>query len=187
MQTDIVKIGPLEISRVVFDIFIPLISVVIGGLITYLTTRALESRKWKQEKKDKLQEKRREALALALEWLAPIEAAWIRASSVASAFIRGDISEEEFRKRWPDLLSELVKRDLPASLNVLLPPEAHKRGLLILRQLDDLRHASYSSGITNSKSFMEKFEGIFQHQENIRENMRLLEKELVEEYNKTFS
>lgn len=66
MQTDGTKIGPIELSRII-DTLLPLIGVVIGGLITYLTTRALESRKWQQEKKDKLRERQREALALALD------------------------------------------------------------------------------------------------------------------------
>ena len=41
MQTEPTKIGPIELSRIM-DTLLPLIGVVIGGLITYLTTRALD-------------------------------------------------------------------------------------------------------------------------------------------------
>lgn len=48
MPPDVVQIGPFIISKVVFYTAVPLISVVMGGLITYLTTRAIENKKWEQ-------------------------------------------------------------------------------------------------------------------------------------------
>ena len=168
------------------DILFPLIGVIIGGLISYLSTSRLQARRWEREKKYKLAEKRREAVSLALEWLAPIERAWNSAFMISSSFARGDISEKEFRERWPDLLSELAKRDLPASLNILLPEGIRHRGFRVLRQLDAFKFDSFSLGPADCGSVLEKIDKVVQRQEIIRQEMRLLEKELVDAYSGTF-
>ena len=78
MPDDVVQIGPIIISKVVFDVLTIIFSVVVGGLITYLTTRKVEIQKWEQQKKDKRQEQYREAIAKALDWIAPMESALIQ-------------------------------------------------------------------------------------------------------------
>jgi hypothetical protein len=139
MPTDFVQIGSITISRVVFDVFTIILSVITGGLVTYLTTRAIENQKWKQQKKDKQQEQYREALALALDWIAPIDTALIRVESLSSAFIWNRITEAEFRQRWPDLLNDLSRLDraMPAKLKVLLPENIYS-GLKIVNSIDEL-------------------------------------------------
>ena len=80
-------------SKSILDALLVLASVIIGGMITYLTTRSLENKRWKQQKTDKLQELRREALGLALEWIPPIEIALSQATMTSSGFLQKQVSE----------------------------------------------------------------------------------------------
>jgi hypothetical protein len=139
MQSDTVQIGSLVISKSVFDAFIVLASVIVGGLVTYFTTRALENKRWAQQKADRLQDHRREALSLALDWIPPIEIALSRATSLASGYLQGHITEDHLYNHWPNLLSQLAKKDLPMRLNVLLPPSIQRRVNEIIRQLEQLQ------------------------------------------------
>lgn len=139
MPTDVVQIGSFIISKVVFDAFIIILSVVSGGLVTYFTTRAIENQKWIQQKKDKQQEQYREAIALALEWIAPIDNALIHVQSLSAAYMNNRIIRGEFQKRWPRLLNELgaLDRAMPARLKVLLPQKFYE-GFDIVNDIDDL-------------------------------------------------
>ena len=87
MPPEFVQIGPIVISKVVLDVLAPLFGTVIGGFITYFTTRATENRKWKQQKEDQLPEQRREAIALSLEWITPIDLVLYRASTAVSGLL----------------------------------------------------------------------------------------------------
>jgi hypothetical protein len=189
MPPDFVQIGPFIISRVVFDTAVPLVSVVIGGLITYLTTRAIENRKWEQQKKDKLQEQRREAIGLALEWIAPIESAVTRASLLTSSFIKKTISEDEFRSRWPDLISVLARKDIPVRLSVLLPPNTYERGIQITMQLEELQAFSLISepiGKTTVEEWTKRFDSVTHCIASMQQTLTALNHELTEEYKRTF-
>lgn len=126
-------------SKVVFDATVPLVSVVIGGLITYLTTRAMEEKKWKQQKKDKLQEQRLEAIAGALEWIPLIETSVSNASLLCFAYLQKHIGNDEFQREWPKLLSQLAEADLPMRQRLLLPAETHKRVMKIVHQLREFK------------------------------------------------
>ncbi|GEM_PF-6001964 len=81
---DSVQIGSLVISRAVFDVLSPLIGVIIGGLVTYFTTRAVEDRKWKREIRYEKQKELREGIAVALEWINPLHNALTRASLMST-------------------------------------------------------------------------------------------------------
>ncbi|MFZ5902254.1 MAG: hypothetical protein ACOYZ8_01705 [Chloroflexota bacterium] len=139
MSPDFVQIGSFTVTKVVFDAFIIILSVITGGLITYLTTRAIENQKWKQQKKDRQQEQYREAIALALDWIAPIDTALVRIQSLSAAMIGHRITRDEFQKRWPDLLNELGRLDraMPARLKVLLPKKFYD-GFSIINDIDEL-------------------------------------------------
>lgn len=139
MSNDFVQIGSFAVSKVVFDVFTIIFSVIIGGLITYLTTRAIENQKWEQQKKDKQQEHYRDALALALDWIAPIDTSLIRIESLSSAFIWHRITRDKFQEQWPHLLSDLssLDRTIPAKLKVLLPIDVYD-GLKIVNSIDEL-------------------------------------------------
>ena len=139
MPNDFVQIGPIMVSKVVFDVFTVIFSVIIGGLVTYFTTRAIETQKWEQQKKDKQKEHYREALALALDWIVPIDTALIHIESLSSAFIWKRVTRDDFQERWPHLLGNLssLDRAIPAKLKVLLPTEVYD-GLKIVNSIDEL-------------------------------------------------
>ena len=189
MPNDVVQIGPLIVSRAVLDVAGPLVGVVVGGLVTYLTTRAIESKRWEQQKKDKLAEQRREAIGLALEWLAPIESVLTEASLLASRLIRGTMSEDEFRGRFPDLVALLANKDLPARLRVLLPLDAYSIALQIVREVEDLRAFSLISrpvGTTTAEEWTERLDSVAESLERMQQMLSALERQLTQEYKSTF-
>ena len=189
MQPDAIQIGPLLISRAVFDALLLLAGVVVGGLMTYLTTRAIENKKWTQQKQDRLQQYRREALGLALEWIPPIEIALYKASSLASRHLKNEASEDEMRKQWPKLLSELARRDLPIRLNVLIPQSIRSQSNAIVRRLDDLHSTALSARPVNKfagPKWTTLFQATMKEATELQTDFDRLKEELVSEYNKTF-
>ena len=191
MPDDVVQIGPVIISKVVFDVLTIIFSVVVGGLITYLTTRRIEIQKWEQQKKDKRQEQYRESLAMALDWVAPIESALIHVQSLSSSYIWKDISRGEFQKRWPDLLSKLssIDKAIPARLQVLLPPAAYD-GLNIVQEIDELYHYLLFSDSpaeqVDFQSVSERINGASDRIVSIRKMFSDYKKLLKDEYESTF-
>jgi hypothetical protein len=190
MDPNFVQIGSLTVSKVVFDSLIIILSVVTGGLITYLTTRAVETQKWKQQKKDRQQEQYREALALALDWIAPIDSALVRIQSLTGALISNRISSGEFQKRWPDLLNELGRLDraMPARLKVLLPENIYD-GQHIVNDIEDLYYYLLYSQPESQKS-KDAFAELFKHATDqildIRKSSEDYKSMLIDEYKSSF-
>jgi hypothetical protein len=117
----------------------PLLGALVGGLITFFTTSGVESQKWKREQQEKLASLKREALSVALEWIEPMRNAETHASGLVMAAIHGEFNHEDFFNQFPNLLSELVKYDIPANQRAVLPDEIYTRGQHIIRELDELR------------------------------------------------
>ena len=190
MDPDFVQIGSLTVSKVVFDSFIIILSVVIGGLITYLTTRAVETQKWKQQKKDRQQDLYREALALALDWIAPIDSALVRIQSLTGALISNRISGGEFQQRWPDLLNELSRLDraMPARLKVLLPENFYD-GQHIVNDIDDLYYYLLYNQPESQKS-QDAYAALFKHATDqildIKKSSEDYKNMLIDEYKSTY-
>ena len=177
-------------SKPLFDALILLAGVVVGGFITYLTTRALDTRKWKQQKADRLQERRRDALELALQWIPPIHFALSQASLLVSRFLKDDISTNEFLKRWPRLLHQLIKKDLPLGLSVLLPPNVISRSELIVKQLEELQTFALSSKHKTKlqkDEWIKRFHSFSEKGDIIQINFEKFKRELISEYINTFS
>lgn len=139
MPNDLVHIGSFTISQGVLNLIGPLAGTIVGGLITYFVTRAIESQKWKQEKQERLSEIRRQGIALALDWLDPIDLSISRVSSRVSSILHGAIEHEEIFETWPNLISQLAKMDIPVKVRVLLPDDIYPRGQQIFRELEELR------------------------------------------------
>lgn len=116
-----------------------LLGVLVGGVISFLTSAKLERQRSKRERRDKLDVARREALGAVLEWIEPMRNAEIRASSLVTAAIQGDIDDDEFNKEFPYLLGELKKKDLPGSQRALLPQDTYARGIGVVQELEQLR------------------------------------------------
>jgi hypothetical protein len=191
MPNDVVQIGPIIISKVVFDVLTIIFSVIVGGLITYLTTRAIEIQKWEQQKKDKKQEQYRGALAMALDWIAPIESALTQIESISTSYIWKHISREEFQKRWPDLLSKLstLEKAIPARLQVLLPFATYN-GLQIVKQIEELYyyllHSELPPEQVNIDSVRERIYGASDRIMSINKMASEYKKLLIDEYESTF-
>jgi len=126
------------LDRVV-DVLGPLAGVVVGGLVTYFVTRSIEIQRWRQQKHDRLAQAKRDAVAKALGWLDPMDRALSSVNLQVSALLQFNLEDEEFLMRFPNLVSELAKMDVPADLRLLLPANVYPDGIRILRGFDDVR------------------------------------------------
>jgi hypothetical protein len=188
MPNDLVHIGSFTISQGVLNIIGPLAGTVVGGLITYFVTRAIESQKWKQEKQERLSEIRRQGMGLALDWLDPIELSISRASSQVSSILHGVIEHEEVFETWPNLISQLAKMDIPVKVRVLLPDDIYSRGQAILRELEELRTKAVA-GVQEmkiKKTHSPALSDCFDQLKKLDALLDELRARLIEEYKSTF-
>ena len=186
MPSDTIRLGNFVFSRVFLDALIPLISVIVGGLITYFTTQALERRRWKEQQKTRLLERKREALEKALLWIDIVERDVTAATLVAGNYIDGRIDESEFRKRWPRLLTKLAETDLPPHLGILLPANTYKLGLQIVRQLDELYSLSLEARDTKSGQWQKYHQTYLDITVKLYDQAKIYRELLTKEYLKTF-
>lgn len=115
-----------------------LAGVLVGGLVTYLATRTIETQRWGQEKKNRLATAKREAIGRALAWLDPMDRALTSANLMVSSLLQFTLEYEEFYLRFPHLIADLAKMDLPADLRLLLPPRVYAEGHQIVRAFDEV-------------------------------------------------
>jgi len=186
MPPDTVQIGNFVFSRIFLDLTIPLLSVIVGGLITYFTTRALEHHRWQVEQKVELIKRKREALGQALVWADIVDRDITKATLLAGNFIEGMIGEDEFRQGWPNLLSELAAKDLPPNLGVLLPDDAYRMGQQIVRQLNNLYVLSLHARGTKSKKWAKYHSKFLDLSTSLHDQVRRFRELLKVEYLKTF-
>lgn len=183
MPADQVQIGSFIISKVVLDIIAPLIGTIIGGLISYFSIVSSENRKIKQQKQNIIQEQKREAIKIALQWIDPINNAITRVSLQANPYYPNQANTDG----WPNLLNQLKKYDVPRHLLVFLPEEAYKKSFAIIRLLDDLRHSvlfiQEPSTEEDRRNFFNTASSIL---DTLRNNFEELSKMLEDEYRKTF-
>jgi hypothetical protein len=172
----------LIISKAVFNVIAPLISGLVGtltgGLITFLVTNSIENRKWRRETEYKLKEEKREAFAVALEWIAPLQQSLTKASLVRSAYQFGRIDQERFLERYPDVIPSLTKLDPPARFRAVLAKDAYALSFEIIYGLDRLKDLSMQ-GIA-------AFEDCADLESELREKTGKLEDYLQEQYLDTF-
>ncbi len=117
----------------------PLLGTIVGGFITFFVMCNVERQRWRQERQEKFFCLQRDALATTLEWIEPMRNAEIRASSLLMAAIRGEIEDELFLEKFPYLLGELIKKELPACQRAVLPDNVYARGHRIVRELEEVR------------------------------------------------
>jgi hypothetical protein len=177
------------ISKEYIDILIPLFSgmlgIVIGGIISYLSVRASDNRKWKQEKKDRLLAERRDAIGMALEWFDPFRAAITKASLLTGSFLQGTITREEMRSQWPDLLRAPGLTDPPARLQIWLRDDAYRRSISIITDLNNLVSEIYRTKFEN-EDWHDLFVRYSSHIHELRQRINSLEDDLIEEYKRTY-
>jgi hypothetical protein len=186
MPGDLVQIGPFQMPKVVLDTFAPLLGVLIGGLISYLATITAENRRWEQHKKDKLQEQCREAIGFALDWITPLDIALRRADSLIGALYYHRIDGDKFMRDWPDLITQL--KDPPRKLQVLLPPDTYSYTTEIIRGLEELRaFVIFGWEPKDQNVWQEEYKQCSASITYLKEKLDTFSKNLVIEYNKTFS
>ena len=180
---DSVQIGSLVVSKPLFDVVVPLISGLVGtltgGLITFLVSTATDNRKWRREKGYKLQEQRREAIGIALEWIAPLQQALTKASLVSSAYQFRRIDRAKFSKDYPYVISSLVELEPSAKLRALLPKDAYRMSFEIIHGLEELKHLSLEG--------LETFKACSDVVSALRAKVENLQSYLEEQYRATFS
>jgi hypothetical protein len=193
-----IQIGSFIVSKAAFDAIVPfiaaLIGTLVGGLTTYLATNAAEKRKWERETTYELMKEQREAIASALEWIAPLKTALTAASLRVSGLRWGRIDPDDFRRDWPRMAKTLSSmEDPPARLQAVLPPYAYERSLSIARGLEDLGlyHShelaiDSEEGIPSKEDWEDRFKASTEHIVNLRKILEQLEKDLIEDYRKTF-
>jgi len=118
----------------------PLLYVIAGALISLLSMWWLDNRRSRRDRQEKLAGLTREALAAALKWIQPMRFAQMRASSLVMAAIHGAIDNEQFLKKYPNLLADLARREIPGSLQAVLPEGIYARSLSMVSRLDELQH-----------------------------------------------
>lgn len=128
----------MSIDRIL-DVVGPLAGVVVGGIVTYFTTRSIDIQRWRQQKHDRLAQAKRKAIAKAVGWLDPMDRALSSVNLQVSALLQFELEDEEFLTCFPNLVSELAKMDPPADLRILLPADAYSDGIRILRGFDEVR------------------------------------------------
>jgi hypothetical protein len=109
---------------------LPLIGVIVGGLITYLTTRRLEERKWDREKRERFLRDRRDALRLIAEWIDPIDLAVDRAAKSHALYGYGTPARDV-----QVLLEEITRTKIPASARFLLPSGLYGEAEYVARKI----------------------------------------------------
>src|SRR5258708_12676237 len=96
------------------------VGVVVGGLLTAGTAYLLEELRRRHQRRDKRDDARREALRRALAWIDPMETALTAAEIEIYALLRFTIDDQQFRERYPNLVSNLPEFDLSLSHRLLL-------------------------------------------------------------------
>ena len=118
----------------------PSIGLIVGWLLNYLGTKNLEQRRWRQQRQDKLDEARRPALERALAWLDPMDEALNTAETEMYMLLNGDQDDQQFRARYPNLLSELRRLDLSPEQRLLLTTDPYPMGNRIRAAIEHLKH-----------------------------------------------
>lgn len=166
----------------------PLLGALVGALITSFTTYGIERSRWRRERREKLTGLKRDALAAALEWIEPMQNAETHASALVMAAIRGEVSHEDFLERFPYLLGDLVKKDLPADQRAVLPDNVYARGHRIILELDELRYLGvrYGQEAKVMGRLMAGFQECSAKLDTVGKEISELDTDLKEAFNKTF-
>lgn len=160
----------------------------IGGITAIFPNLIIERFKGRRERQDKLMALRREALGAALEWIEPMRNAESRASLLVMSAIQGQVSHEDFLEKFPYILGDLVKRDLPANQRAVLPDNIYGRGHSIIRAFDELQYlgVKYGQEAKVLGKLMAGFQECSTKLEAIRNQIAELESDLKKAFIKTF-
>jgi hypothetical protein len=170
-----------------------LVGVILGGLLGGWIGYLLERLRRRQRRLDKLDDARREALRCALAWIDPMEAALISAEVEIYALLNGTHDVEEFKKRYPDLASELTKVDLSGDQRLVLAADPYPPGNAIRRAVESLKYeaiqwwskTNFPIG-TSSLSVVDARYKCTVRVKQLRQQIEALRQRLAEDYRKTY-
>jgi hypothetical protein len=117
-----------------------LVFVILGGFVSAGTAYFLEKVRRRHQRRDKLDDARREALERTLAWIDPMERALVGAEAEIYGLLNGAHDEHEFRKRYPDLISDLKALDLSPHHRLVLDTDPYDSGYRISKALEELKY-----------------------------------------------
>jgi hypothetical protein len=177
-----------ELIQKMLPIAGPLLGAVVGGLIAAFAAYGIEHSRWRRERQEKLMGLKREALAAALEWIEPMRNAETQASGLVMSAIRGQVSDEDFLKRFPYLVGDLAKKDVPANQRAVLPDNVYARGHRIILEFEELQYlgVKYGQEARVMGRPMAGFQECSSKLDTIGKQISGLEADLKKAYGKTF-
>lgn len=160
----------------------------IGAIAAIFPNMIIESYKERRKRQEKLMALRREALGAALEWIEPMRNAENKASLLVMSAIRGEVSHEDFLEKFPYILGDLKKRDLPANQRAVLPDNIYARGHSIVHEFDELQYlgVKYGQQAKVMGKLMAGFQECSSKLDAIGNQITELESDLREAFIKTF-
>ncbi|MFI5264777.1 MAG: hypothetical protein ACHQM6_09705 [Candidatus Kapaibacterium sp.] len=156
-----------------------LVAVIIGSIITIISTSFTEKRKRKSALDDAYRIKQREALELLMKHVDPIRNAFdhFRFQAGTSMYY----GRRESNTKVPNLLSELSKLDLSAAQRAILPPKLYEFEFEIMRRIETLQMA-----ISDEPASKEKKDAYFNFDAAVEAEIISYHNRLKDEYKNTF-
>lgn len=156
-----------------------LVAVIIGSIITIISTSFKDKRKRESELDDAYRLKQREALELLMKHIDPIRNAFdhFRFQAGTSMYY----GKRESNYQAPNLLSELSKLDLSASQRAILPPKLYEFEFHIMRKIESLQMA-----ISEQPATKEKKDAYFKFDAAVEAEIISYHNRLKDEYKNTF-
>lgn len=184
MEKQCVQFGQYILSTDLLNIIFPLIGTIIGGVISFYSIKAIENRKWKQQKIEKYQEEYREAIASTLEWIDPFNDAIDEAQMVVADYVMGRRCAEEYVFAWPKILGHPAIKDPPKRLRILLPEKIYPKFMSILNSLERVETLPLR-GMRGTEEFGYNYLQTRDKLNQLQQELNDLEKDLIREYKKS--
>jgi hypothetical protein len=174
--------------------WVPLISLVAGSLLSTATSYFLDRVRRRQQRRDKLDEAKRAALAQALAWIDPMERVLTAAEIEIYGVLNGARDDDEFRKHFPNLLVDLKKYDLSMDQRLVLEGDPYPIGNHICKAVEDLKHqaidwwstTTYKEGGASQGAIEARY-ATTQRVKELRQQVDSLRRQLADEYRKTYN
>lgn len=178
-----------------------LLGIVLSSVLGFLVGTVIERQKWRNQRREKLDEAKRQAIVAAMAWVDPIEALLIQAESKVFSLLQGRIDEHDFLVSFPDVLTQLASMDLSPEQRTLLPKDIYYSGHKIHRGLESIKvdalHAASRMRLENESgellnhSQTVAWANDLQHAANqlssLRTEAATFRNRLSDEYRKTYS
>jgi hypothetical protein len=156
-----------------------LVAVIIGSIITIISTSFKDKRKRESELDDAYRLKQREALELLMKHIDPIQNAFDHFRYQAGTSMYYGRRESNYRA--PNIWTELAKLDLSASQRSILPQKLYEFEIQIVRRIESLQMA-----ISELPATKEKKDAYFNFDAALEAEIICYHNRLKAEYKNTF-